>query len=82
MRGITKDPNAGLKAVDFFKDAATKAKESIDQNKANKQYSNSAFAKGVSHCLPKKSDAGEKYSGISFAGAADQRYGKFSGIKY
>ncbi|KAJ9077368.1 hypothetical protein DSO57_1017337 [Entomophthora muscae] len=80
MKGISKDPNLGLKTVDFVKDAAFKAKSSIDQNKANKQHSNPSFAKEASHYSPKNSDAG-KFSGMNFASGADSRYGKFSGIR-
>ncbi|KAJ9068232.1 hypothetical protein DSO57_1030706 [Entomophthora muscae] len=67
-RHVGKDPDLGLKTVDFFKDAAAKAKQKSDQNQANKQNSNSSPPKGANHHLPKN-------SGVNFAREAKNRYG-------
>lgn len=68
VKNVVKDPDLGVKSANFLKDAAVKAKQKIDQNKANKQNSNSSPPKGANHYLPKN-------SGVNFAREAKNRYG-------
>ncbi|KAJ9074877.1 hypothetical protein DSO57_1001864 [Entomophthora muscae] len=85
VNSVLKDPNLPLKTGNFVKDVAVKVKGSVDQNKANQQYSNLPLCKGATHCLSKMVENTRHVDGknkrVNFASKANQLYNKDSSFK-